>query len=80
MKTKVFFTLIATMLLLLLPAGDILASSSALKTKKVQQQVTTIRGRVVDAESNQPLIFASIALQGTTSQPFQTLTVNSLSR
>jgi len=65
MKTKVFFTLIATMLLLLLPAGDILASSSALKTKKVQQQVTTIRGRVVDAESNQPLIFASIALQGT---------------
>jgi len=53
------------MLLLLLPAGDILASSSALKTKKVQQQVTTIRGRVVDAESNQPLIFASIALQGT---------------
>jgi len=65
MKTKVFFTLIATMLLLLLPAGDILASSSALKTKKVQQQVTTIRGRVVDAESNQPLIFASISLHGT---------------
>jgi hypothetical protein len=64
MKTKVFFTLIATMLLFVLPAADIFASSS-LKTKKNQQQVTTIRGRVVDAETNQPLIFAGIALQGT---------------
>jgi hypothetical protein len=62
MKTKVLLTATAAMLLFLLPAGDIDASA---RTKKDQQQVTTIRGRVVDAETNQPLIFAGIAVQGT---------------
>jgi hypothetical protein len=63
MKTKVLLTATVAMLLFLLPAGDIDASSA--RTKKDQQQVTIIRGRVVDAETNQPLIFAGIAVQGT---------------
>ncbi len=62
MKTKVLLTAAVATLLFLLPAGDIDASA---RTKKDQQQVTTIRGRVVDAETNQPLIFAGIAVQGT---------------
>ncbi len=65
MKTKVFFTAIAAMLLFLLPAGDICAASSAVKAKRDQTQITTIRGRVIDAETSQPLIFAGISLQGT---------------
>lgn len=64
MKTKVFFTVIASALLLLISAGDLTASSKGERTKKDQQQVTVIRGRVVDAETNQPLVFAGIAVQG----------------
>lgn len=64
MKTKIFFTVIASALLLLVSAGDLSASAAPGKTKKEQQQLTIIRGRVVDAETNQPLIFAGIALQG----------------
>ncbi len=64
MKTKIFFTVIAAALLLLVSAGDLSASAAPGKTKKEQQQLTIIRGRVVDAETNQPLIFAGIAVQG----------------
>jgi len=65
MKTKILLTAIASALLLILPAGDMAASASPAKSKKEkQQQVTIIRGRVVDAETNQPLVFASIAVQG----------------
>lgn len=64
MKTKFFFTVIASVLLLLVSAGDLSATAAPGKTKKDQQQVTVIRGRVVDAETNQPLIFAGIAVQG----------------
>jgi len=65
MKTKILITAIASALLLILPAGDMAASAAPAKTKKEkQQEVTTIRGRVVDAETNQPLVFASIAVQG----------------
>jgi hypothetical protein len=65
MKTKILFTAIASAMLLVMTAGDALASAVADKPgKDQQQQVTTIRGRVVDAETNQPLIFAGIAVQG----------------
>ena len=64
MKTKIFFTVIASALLLLVSAGDLTASAAPGKTKKELQQVTVIRGRVVDAETSQPLIFAGIAVQG----------------
>ena len=64
MKTKVFFTVIASALLLLISAGDLSAASAPVKTKKDQQQVVVIRGRVTDAETNLPLVFAGIAVQG----------------
>ncbi len=65
MKTKVLFTVIASALLLILTAGDMSVSAAPGKSKKERpQQVTTIRGRVIDAETNQPLVFASIAVQG----------------
>lgn len=64
MKTRILFTAIASALLLVMTTGDAMASSAPGKSKKEQQQVTTIRGRVVDAETNQPLVFAGIAVQG----------------
>lgn len=63
MKTKVFFTVIAAILLSVITTGEILASGSA-KPKKEMQQVTTIRGRVVDSETGVPLVFAGVAVQG----------------
>ncbi len=63
MKTKIFFTAIASALILLVSSGDISAAAAPGKTKKDQQQVTVIRGRVVDAETSQPLVFAGIAVQ-----------------
>jgi len=63
MKTKFFFTVIASALLFLVSAGDLSATAAPGKTKKEQQQVTVIRGRVVDAETKQPLVFAGIAVQ-----------------
>jgi len=64
MKTKVFFTVIASALLFLVSAGDLSAASAPAKPKKDQQQVVIIRGRVTDAETNLPLVFAGIAVQG----------------
>jgi hypothetical protein len=64
MKSRILFTAIAAALLFILPAGDVIASDAADRAKKDQQQVTIIRGRVVDAETNQPLVFAGIAVQG----------------
>lgn len=65
MKTKVFFTVIAAALLFLISAGDLSAAAAPGKSKRDPQQVTVIRGRVVDAETNLPLVFAGIAVQGT---------------
>jgi len=64
MKTKVFFTVIASAFLFLLSAGDLAAAAAPAKPKKDQQQVIIIRGRVTDAETNLPLVFAGIAVQG----------------
>lgn len=64
MKSRILFTAIASALLFILPASDVIASDAADRAKKEQQQVTIIRGRVVDAETNQPLVFAGIAVQG----------------
>ena len=65
MKTRVFFTVIASALLLLISAGDLSASAAPAKTKKDQQKVVIIRGKVIDTETNLPLVFAGIAVQGT---------------
>jgi len=65
MKTKILFTAIASALLLVMTAGDMTVSAAPGKGGKDKpQQVTTIRGRVVDAETNQPLVFAGISVQG----------------
>ena len=65
MKTKILFTAIASALLLIMTAGDMTVSAAPAKSKKDRpQQVSTIRGKVVDAETNQPLVFAGIAVQG----------------
>ncbi len=65
MKTKILFTALASALLLILTAGDMSVTAAPAKSNKERpQQVTTIRGRIVDAETNQPLVFAGIAVQG----------------
>jgi hypothetical protein len=64
MKTKIFFTVITATLISLLTAGDLVASGSVKKPDKGQQQITTIRGRVVDSETGVPLVFAGVSLQG----------------
>lgn len=65
MKTKILFTAIASALLLVMTAGDMTVSAAPAKGGKDKpQQMTTIRGRVVDAETNQPLVFAGISVQG----------------
>ena len=64
MKTKIFISVIAAALLFSVTAGDLLASGHSSKTKKEQQQVITIRGRVVDNETGLPLVFAGISVQG----------------
>ena len=64
MKTKIFISVIAATLLFSVTAGDLLASGHSSKTKKEQQQVITIRGRVVDNETGLPLVFAGISVQG----------------
>ena len=64
MKTKVIFATLASALLLL-SAGEQYISASSARVKKTQQEVTTIRGRIVDAETRVPLVFAGISVQGT---------------
>jgi len=64
MKTKVFFATLASVLLLL-TAGEQYLSASTTKERKTQQEVTTIRGRIIDAETRVPLVFAGILVQGT---------------
>ncbi|MCI0522872.1 MAG: carboxypeptidase-like regulatory domain-containing protein, partial [Bacteroidales bacterium] len=65
MKNKVFFSVMAAALLSLIMAGEVAASMfSASKPKKDPQELTTIRGKVIDAETNLPLVFAGVAIQG----------------
>ena len=64
MKTKIFISVIAATLLFSVTTGDLLAAGPSSRTKKEQQQVITIRGRVVDNETGLPLVFAGISVQG----------------
>jgi hypothetical protein len=64
MKTKIILSVITATLLFSVTAGDLLATGPSSKTKKEQQQVITIRGRVVDNENGLPLVFAGISVQG----------------
>jgi hypothetical protein len=64
MKTKVIFSVIAATLLFSVTAGDLLESGPSARPKKEQQQIITIRGRVVDNENGLPLVFAGVSVQG----------------
>ncbi len=50
---------------MLLVAGDALAGTPSAKPKKDQQQVTVIRGKVIDAETGTALVFAGVAVKET---------------
>ncbi|MCU0410112.1 MAG: carboxypeptidase-like regulatory domain-containing protein [Bacteroidales bacterium] len=65
MKNKVFFSVMAAALLSIIMAGEVAASDLlAGKPKKDPQELTIIRGKVVDAETGLPLVFAGVAIQG----------------
>jgi len=64
MKTGIFYSVIAATLLSLITAGDLLATGPSARPKKEQQQVTVIRGKVIDTETGLPLVFAGVAVQG----------------
>lgn len=63
MKKRILLTGIAASLILLLAAGDAFASSPSSKPKKDPQDITVIRGRVVDEETGNPLVFAGVAVK-----------------
>jgi len=65
MKKRVLITGMTAILLVLFAAGDAFALAAPAKTKKDPQQVTTVRGKVVDVETSLPLVFAGVAVQGT---------------
>ncbi len=64
MKKRVLITGMTAILLFLFAAGDVFALAAPAKPKKDPQQVTTVRGKVVDIETNLPLVFAGVAVQG----------------
>ncbi len=65
MKKRVLITGITAILLVLFAAGDTFALAAPVKIKKDPQQITTVRGKVVDIETSLPLVFAGVAVQGT---------------
>ena len=62
MKKRVFFSGTIALLLILFTAVSVFAVNHA-KNKKEGQQVTVIRGKVVDSDTKQPLIFAGVAVK-----------------
>ncbi len=67
MRTRLFLS-VAAALLFSLPhsaEGSLSAAATPSPKERPQQQVTTIRGRVIDAETGQPLVFAGITVQET---------------
>jgi len=62
-KKRNLFTGISAILLLLLVAGDSFAGTFSAGPKKDPQQVTVFRGKVIDAETGAPLVFAGVAVK-----------------
>lgn len=56
---------IVAIIAMILTSGTLSGAITPAAKEKAMQQVTTIRGRVIDAETNQPLVFAGVSLQGT---------------
>ena len=65
MKTIRNLSLIALLLLPALPAAVVFAGTAPEGKKDVQQGILTFRGRVIDAETSTPLVFASVAVKET---------------
>ena len=65
MKTFRNLSLIALLLLSAFTANTLYAGTAREKKKNDQQSVLTFRGKVVDAETGTPLIFASVAVKET---------------
>ena len=65
MKKRVLITGMTAILLVLFAAGDAFALAGPAKPKKDPQQVTTVRGKVVDTETSLPLVFAGVSVRGT---------------
>jgi hypothetical protein len=63
MKTFKHFSLIAAVLLLAFVAQTAYAGNNSGKKKNDQQELVTIKGKVVDAESRAPLVFATVAVK-----------------
>jgi hypothetical protein len=63
MKTFKHISLIASVLLLAFTAQTANAGTFSEKKKNDQQNFTTIKGKVVDAESRAPLVFATVAVK-----------------
>jgi hypothetical protein len=65
MKNFKSISLIAAVLLLALVAQTATAGDHSGKKKSVQQNLVTIKGKVIDAESRAPLVFATVAVKET---------------
>src|ERR1035437_5113413 len=62
MKNFKHIALIATVLLLAFTAQTA-SAGNLLRKKNVQQDLITIKGKVIDAESRAPLVFATVAVK-----------------
>lgn len=65
MKTFKFFSLLTLLLMTVSITGTIYAGTSAEQKKTDQQETLTFRGKVVDAETGSPLVFATVAVKET---------------
>jgi hypothetical protein len=63
MKTFKHISFIAVLLLLAFTAGTVSAGNLSPKKNNDQQNYITIKGKVVDAESRTPLVFATVAVK-----------------
>ncbi|MBG0858386.1 MAG: carboxypeptidase-like regulatory domain-containing protein [Bacteroidales bacterium] len=65
MKTIRIFSLVAAVTLLAFSAETLSAAPTSARKKADQQTYLTIRGKVVDAETGAPLVFATVAVMET---------------
>lgn len=63
MKNIKHISLIAAILLLAVGTQTVIAGNIFNRKKNIQQDYITIRGKVVDAETGEPLIFASVSVK-----------------
>lgn len=62
-KNNLITGVAVTLMLLMISSTDIFASGSNYKDKKSTQDYITIKGKVVDIETNTPLVFAGVSIK-----------------